>query len=245
MSKGAGRAIRKRASIRIYGNDAIRPPMRLAVLCDFDGTITTRDASYAILERFGEGDWRSIEERAYTHEITILEALKLQAGMVKVGEEEASAFLRENIGMREGFREFALGCREEGIHLEICSDGFGWTIEVLLEHWGLEWIPWTSNRTVPSENGWEIHFDHRREGCPINANCKCAHYERLKRENEQVIFIGDGTTDECVSRIADVVFARDRLLELCRRSGRVCIPWSDWRELREIIMGSASNNMEG
>jgi len=149
--------------------------MKMAVLVDFDGTIASTDASYAVLERFGDKAWREVEERAYAHEITILDALKIQARMIKVGPEEAEAYLKETIEMRNGFREFASFCRENDIHLEICSDGFGWTIEVLLAHWDLEWIPWTSNHTVPDERGWEISFPYRRENCPINANCKCSH----------------------------------------------------------------------
>lgn len=209
--------------------------MKLAALVDFDGTIASTDASYAVLERYGDREWREIEERAYAHEITILDALKVQALMVKVGPEEAEVFLKETVRMRDGFREFAKWCRENGVHLEICSDGFGWTIEVLLSHWKLDWIPWSSNHTIPREGGWEISFPHRREDCPINANCKCSHYDRLKETYDKVLFIGDGTTDECVSKKADMLFARDRLLEICEREGRDCIPWEEWGEVLERV----------
>lgn len=209
--------------------------MSFAVMVDFDGTITATDASYAILDKFGQGDWYSIEERAYAHEITILEALRLQARMVKVSMEEAEAFLKDKIQMREGFREFAQWCSDNKIPIEICSDGFDFTIEVLLKYWGLDWIPYTSNRTVPSEQGTTIEFPHHRDTCPINANCKCSHLERLKGAHDTVIFIGDGTTDECVSKKADLVFARDKLLEICQKEGRECIPWENWSEVFDFV----------
>ncbi|MGA1793586.1 MAG: MtnX-like HAD-IB family phosphatase [Thermoplasmatota archaeon] len=205
--------------------------MPIVVMVDFDGTIADRDASYEILDRYAVGDWFSIEKKAYAYEITILEALKLQAEMVRVSMEEAERFLKEKVSLRGGFIEFANWCRENGIPLEICSDGFDFTIEILLRHWGLEWIPYTSNRTVPSEHGTTIEFPYHREACPINANCKCSHLERLKGGSDIAIFIGDGTTDECVSRKADIVFARDKLLEICRREGRECIPWAEWSEV--------------
>jgi 2,3-diketo-5-methylthio-1-phosphopentane phosphatase len=209
--------------------------MSLAVLTDFDGTVASSDASYAVLNRFGEKEWREIEKEALDYNITILDALKIQAGMVKVSPEEASGYLRENVKVREGFREFACWCRENDIHLEICSDGFGWTIEVLLKYWGLDWIPWTSNKVIPKEEGWEISFPFRKDGCPINANCKCFHYRRLKENYKRVIFIGDGTTDECVARKADIVYARDRLLEVCSRDGIDCIEWEDWRDISDAV----------
>jgi 2,3-diketo-5-methylthio-1-phosphopentane phosphatase len=204
-------------------------------MVDFDGTIADKDASYAILKEYADGDWYSIEEKAYAHEITILDALKLQAAMVRVSPEEAERFLIDEIRLREGFREFADWCRDINIPLEICSDGFDFTIEMLLGHWDLEWIPFTSNRTVPSHEGTIIEFPYHRDECPINANCKCMHLERLKENSDTVIFIGDGTTDECVSKKADIVFARDKLLEICRRDGIECIPWENWCFLLEEI----------
>lgn len=209
--------------------------MTFAVMVDFDGTIADRDASYEILYRFAVGDWYSLERRAYAHEITIMEALGQQAGMVKVSMEEAEAFLKGRVKMRDGFTEFADWCRENDIYLEICSDGFDFTIDILLGHWGLNWIPYTSNRTVPSEIGTTIEFPHHRKGCPVNANCKCSHLERLKEGADRVIFIGDGTTDVCVSRKADILFARDRLLEICKKEGRECIPWKNWFEVLDSV----------
>ena len=204
-------------------------------MVDFDGTIAEKDASYEILEKYAIGDWYSIEEKAYAHEITILEALKVQAEMVKVSWEESEKFLKENIKMRYGFREFAEWCRNNSVPIEICSDGFDFTIEVLLKHWDLDWIPFTSNKTVPSEEGTTIEFPHHRDDCPINANCKCSHLERLKGAHETVVFICDGTTDECVSKKADIIFARDKLLEICKRDNTPCTPWENWSEVLKAV----------
>ncbi|MGA1848797.1 MAG: MtnX-like HAD-IB family phosphatase [Thermoplasmatota archaeon] len=209
--------------------------MALGVMVDFDGTVTDVDASYRILERFANGDWLSVEQRAYAHEITILDALKVQAEMVRVSPEEAERYLLEEVKLREGFRDFAEWCRSHEVPLEICSDGFDFTIEMLLRNRGLDWIPYTSNRTVPSETGTTIEFPHHRPECPINANCKCSHLERMRERTGTVIFIGDGTTDECVSRKADILFARDKLLEICKTEGRECIPWEIWSEVLEEV----------
>lgn len=213
--------------------------MRIGILVDFDGTIASTDASYAILNKYADKFWYEIEKRAYAHEITILEAIKEQTKLIRCSPEEAEKYLIDNIEIRRGFREFAEYCRENAIPIEICSDGFGWTIEVLLRQWDLEWLPWTSNHTIPSEDGWEVEFQHRREGCPINANCKCSHLWRMQGSVDKVIFIGDGTTDECVSKEADFVFARDKLLELCKKNDVECIPWSEWKEILDWVKNKA------
>jgi 2,3-diketo-5-methylthio-1-phosphopentane phosphatase len=214
------------------------------VMVDFDGTVTNVDASYKILERFADGDWYSVEEKAYSHEMTILEALKIQAGMIRVSPGEAESYLLGEVELREGFREFAEWCRSEGILLEICSDGFDFTIEMLLRNWGLDWIPFTSNRTIPSETGTTIEFPYHRPECPINANCKCYHLERMRESTGFIVFIGDGTTDECVSKNADVLFARDKLLEICRSEGVDCIPWDSWSGVLEKVKAIFSQSGE-
>jgi 2,3-diketo-5-methylthio-1-phosphopentane phosphatase len=209
--------------------------MSLAVLTDFDGTISVTDASYEVLDAFGDPAWKVIEKEALDGRMSIKEALRRQAAMVMASRDEMENFLVGKVRLREGFSEFALWCREKGVRLEICSDGFGHTVEVLLAHWGLEWIPWTSNRTEPRKEGMLIEFTHWRGGCPVNGNCKCAHLEDLKGKFGDVIFIGDGTTDLCVARKAEFVLARDRLHELLTKEGKEHIRWFDWSDVRAVV----------
>ncbi len=213
--------------------------MGLAVLTDFDGTISVTDASYEVLDRFGDLRWKDIEMEALEGRMSIKEALLRQAAMVKVSKEEMASFLIGKVQLREGFREFALWCRDNGVHLEICSDGFGTTLEVLLAQWGLDWVPWTSNRTEPRSEGMVIEFPYWREGCPINGNCKCSHLERLKHEHGDVIFVGDGTTDLCVARKADLVLARDKLHVILTKEGKEHIRWFDWSDVRAAVERSS------
>ncbi len=209
--------------------------MKLGMLVDFDGTITEIDSSYQMLERFSNNNWSAIEREALEGRITILEALKRQAELVFGTPDEISRHLIANVRMREGFSEFSDYCRDREIHLEICSDGFGFALGVLLKEWGLEHIPWTSNPTYPSKNGMRIEFPYHREGCPINANCKCFHLERLMDRYETVIFVGDGTTDVCVSRKAPILFARDELANVCDREGVPYHPWKSWTDILSFV----------
>lgn len=205
--------------------------MKLAVLVDFDRTVTDIDSSYQMLERFSDNDWFSIEKEALSGRITILEALEKQAKLVFGDPLEIREHLVSTVNLRPRFREFHRYCRENDIYLEICSDGFGSALGVLLEEWGLDDIPWTSNPTYPSKDGMRIEFPHHRKDCPINANCKCSHLERLMDEYDQVIFVGDGTTDLCVSRIAPILFARDELADRCREEGILFHPWNGWEDI--------------
>jgi 2-hydroxy-3-keto-5-methylthiopentenyl-1-phosphate phosphatase len=205
----------------------------VAVLADFDNTVTRMDASYAILNGFATGDWRRIETETYAGRYSIIEALTLQAGMVRGAPQAMDSLVRDSVLLRDGFKEFACECRKKGMHLEICSDGFGHTIPIVLEREGLEWIPWTSNRTWYEDGGLGIAFDHHRENCPINGNCKCDHYFRLKERFGTVVYVGDGGTDACVAERAEVLFARDWLAEYCSKERIKYIPWDSWSDVWE------------
>ena len=209
--------------------------MTLAILVDFDGTVTEIDSSYQMLERFSDNDWYAIEKEALEGRITILEALDRQAKLVYGDPLEIREHLVKTVSLRRGFREFHEYCKDHDIHLEICSDGFGFALGALLEEWGLEQIPWTSNPTYPSRSGMRIEFPYHREGCPINANCKCSHLERLTGSYDNVIFVGDGTTDVCVSRKASILFARDELANVCEKEGIPYHPWEGWDEILSFV----------
>src|SRR5438132_13538266 len=57
--------------------------MKLAVLSDFDGTVTLNDTFQNVLEKFGQGDWRAVDDQYVKGEITLEECLRRQGGMVR------------------------------------------------------------------------------------------------------------------------------------------------------------------
>jgi 2-hydroxy-3-keto-5-methylthiopentenyl-1-phosphate phosphatase len=57
--------------------------MKLGVLTDFDGTVTLNDTFENVLEKFGQGDWRAVDDQYVKGEITLEECLRRQGGMVR------------------------------------------------------------------------------------------------------------------------------------------------------------------
>jgi len=57
--------------------------MKLAVLTDFDGTVTLNDTFQNVVEKFGQGDWRAVDDQYIKGEITLEECLRRQGGMVR------------------------------------------------------------------------------------------------------------------------------------------------------------------
>ena len=57
--------------------------MKLAVLSDFDGTLTLNDTFENVLTRFGKGDWRTVDDQYLRGEITLQECVQRQGAMVQ------------------------------------------------------------------------------------------------------------------------------------------------------------------
>ncbi|MFR6464425.1 MAG: hypothetical protein ACLUQJ_02795, partial [Alphaproteobacteria bacterium] len=64
---------------------------------------------------------------------------------------------------------------------------------------------------------------------------KAAVVKNLKERGFRVVFAGDGPPDILPAREADVVFAKKRLLDLCRRENIKTEPFADFRDVCRFI----------
>ena len=64
---------------------------------------------------------------------------------------------------------------------------------------------------------------------------KQAIVQKLKDDGFFTIYAGDGKPDLKASKIADVVFAKDMLLELCKKENIETKPFTDFRDILKYI----------
>ena len=134
-----------------------------------------------------------------------------------------------------GFAGFIRQCSERGVGANIVSDGLDLVIATVMERNGLE-VPYFANHLVHAGGDrWRLQFPHARDACEVQAgHCKCARTEDY-RDHLSVV-IGDGRSDFCIAGRADLVLAKAKLLEECRRSGTPCLPFRDFSEVTEQLM---------
>jgi 2-hydroxy-3-keto-5-methylthiopentenyl-1-phosphate phosphatase len=85
--------------------------MKLAVLSDFDGTVTLNDTFENVLEKFGQGEWRAVDDQYVKGEITLEECLRRQGGMVRVSKSQILHELDRVTKFRPGFENLAEYCK--------------------------------------------------------------------------------------------------------------------------------------
>ena len=189
---------------------------------DFDGTITTVDVGDTMFETFGgTACLRSIEE--YRNEkISAVECFRQEClACGSVNKEHLDAFL-DNQPIDISFAGFVEFCKARDIECTVLSDGMDYYIDRILRHHNLPAVSYYSNHLdLEPVNGSETvlfqpSFPHTDETCDRCACCKRNYILTHAADDDIIVYVGEGYSDRCPARYADIVFAKDELLNYCR-----------------------------
>ena len=186
-------------------------------IIDFDGTLSVRDTVDAMLERFADDSWQAIEQDWVDGKMTAVECMTQQVRMVKANHLALENFFR-SIQLDASFLPFYKHISQFA-KVAIVSDGLDHAVKVAMRSAELPDIPVYANRLHFVPEGIDITFPNRVDGCAGgNGTCKCAIARNLALEADgPVVLIGDGKSDACLSRRADIVFAKGKLIKHCEQ----------------------------
>jgi 2-hydroxy-3-keto-5-methylthiopentenyl-1-phosphate phosphatase len=156
-----------------------------------------------------------------------------QIDLVRASPEQLEAFVA-SIEIDPGFPSFIRRCRELGHRVTVVSDGLNVTVGTALRRAGLD-LPFRANTLEwVGEDRWRLSFPHAQSGClSLAGNCKCQFAEAERRAAR--IVIGDGRSDFCLARSADLVLAKGPLAAHCLRRGLPHIGFNDFAEVNELL----------
>jgi 2-hydroxy-3-keto-5-methylthiopentenyl-1-phosphate phosphatase len=207
------------------------------VFLDFDGTITCRDATDAILETYADPAWLRIEEEWVAGRLSSRDCLTAQMGLVTAPPAAVDSLL-DGIGIDQGFVLLLDVCAARGVPVHIVSDGFDYCIERILGRPSLHLAPHlagvriVSSHLEPNGNRWRIGFTSFGRSCVHGcATCKPATMVALNTAGRPTVFVGDGLSDRYAAARADLVFAKDQLAAYCDKQA---IPYTRYDHLGTI-----------
>ncbi len=211
---------------------------KIAILIDFDGTITKRDSNDLLVEKLLSNRAEDVSQRE--EDLNFMEFFSLLFNEINITEEEYLDFILKEVELAKGFYEFYKKAKSRNIPLVVVSGGFLNGIVPFLKKYGIEDMEVYANSLNFEGDTVTIEYYHNiAECCDIGScgNCKVLHYERYKSDGYKVIFIGDGITDRSVASKADIVFAKDGLLKYCNENNIDCIHWEDFNDISKVILG--------
>lgn len=205
-----------------------QPP--LAVLVDYDGTISLTDVSDKILY--------TLIGPSYAHQDTAyvegrIGSRTLFSRMVErlPGDGNASVAIAEAQAHDPGFAGFVRRAIELEVPVEVVSDGFGFFIEPALRRLGVPDVPLITARTTFDGVRGRMEFPNGHPDCLVCGTCKRQRVLAHQFQGRTVAFVGDGDSDRYAAAYSDLVFAKDALIDLCRKEGWQFDPWRNFDEL--------------
>jgi 2,3-diketo-5-methylthio-1-phosphopentane phosphatase len=229
------------------------------IFCDFDGTISVEDTGIAVINALHLDDAWKLEHIWRRGEISSMECLAGQWAMVRLPQNKLLALL-DSFPLREDFVDFWAFVRQRRAALAVVSDGLDFYIDRMMARLGLKTCPgeqWANalleaarmNRRLPSsdcvprfanratvdESGVQVQFPHRTAVCAQCGNCKLHHLFALRPLFDRVIYIGDGHSDMCPAKYADLLFARSHLAEDAASRGIPFWPFENFADVMAVL----------
>lgn len=209
----------------------LRPATPVAVILDFDGTITELDVVDALLVGYAEGrEWIEAEKAWSSGSIPSEECLKRQLSGVDISPREFTEFLK-TIPLDPGFLGLRKLLDRSQVPLIVLSDGFDLFIRRIFKLHGVKGVPFRSNLLRHEGEALVPSFPHKARSCGRCAHCKRATISEIRAFTERVIFAGDGLSDACAASVSDVVFAKGKLARFCEDSR---IPYIAYKTLQDV-----------
>lgn len=206
------------------------------VQSDFDGTISLVDVTDSLLQRFGMTGWAALEDAWERGDIGSLACMQGQVALLDMNQQELDAHL-DGIAIDPGFADFVHAAQALGLPVQVVSDGIDYAIHHVLERHGLGHLEVVANRLVQLDTRrWALESPWASPHCKrASGNCKC---ERLAAQHAQatrVLYVGDSSSDFCVSHQADYVFAKYRLIDHCERHGIAHAPFHSFSDATPLL----------
>jgi 2-hydroxy-3-keto-5-methylthiopentenyl-1-phosphate phosphatase len=191
--------------------------MKLAVLSDFDGTVTLNDTFENVAEKFAQGDWRAVDDQYVKGEITLEECLRRQGAMVRASQSQILEELDQVTKFRPGFDNLIDYCETNCYPLVLVSAGLDFVIRHFLmrQNWR-DKVELFAAAASCTPTGIKFDFLKPKDNRSINLKDDMVRFYKTKAD--AVAYIGDGRWDLHALRNADLRFAirNSKLAQLCK-----------------------------
>ncbi|MEI7916467.1 MAG: MtnX-like HAD-IB family phosphatase [Methylophilaceae bacterium] len=198
---------------------------------DFDGTLSVRDTVDAMLERFADPSWEEIEKEWLDGHITAVQCMQKQVRMVKADHVALENFFR-SIQLDASFLPFYKHVSQFA-KVAVVSDGLDHAIKVAMKNAAFPDLPIYANKLHFVPDGIDMSWPHKNPSCNAgNGVCKCKVAQDLSGGEKPVVLIGDGKSDACLAKSADIVFAKGSLIKYCETNN---IPHFKFQTFADVL----------
>lgn len=212
----------------------------IALISDFDGTISKKDFFYMVIDTLLKDKKDALVPwtQYLNGKIKHIDALTGIFSQIHLTQQELDDFI-STIEVDSYFYDTAKYCNDNKIPFYICSAGTNYYIKKriadTLSKYNIILI--SNDATYSRQDGMKLisppeSSPYYNENTGIS---KQAVVQKLKEEGFFTIYAGDGKPDLKASRIADIVFAKDMLLELCKKGNIKTQSFENFKDIMNYI----------
>ena len=210
--------------------------MSRLIVVDFDGTITERDTLDEMCRIYAPAEWAVAESDLQQRTMTLREVIAAEFAPIKGDHDTIVSETVDRAEIRAGFADFVRAAEEAGDRIVIVSSGFESVIRPVLEREGLGHLEVVAHDVRFTPDGGVVDFRHG-EPCQVcGEECKRSVVDGM-RDGREVAYVGDGYSDRCASKAADVRFARRAMAQHLDREGVDYIRFDDFTTVRDELLG--------
>lgn len=210
---------------------------RTLILCDFDGTVSTKDTvNRLVREHLVSPEWRFHVKRYMRGEIGSRAVYEALGPLMTMTREHLDRFVLEHAELDPGFPDFLEWARARGVDVKIVSDGFGATIRTLFRNHGIRDVETFANELNLGDDGAvDIDSPFSNQDCGVCGTCKLGLLRKFRARYDKIILIGDGESDRHAATEADAVIALKDLFLYCARQGIPALRTDGFREIPGLL----------
>ena len=195
-----------------------------ALFLDFDNTITTFDILDDMMSRFSADDkWLELEEKWKAGEIGSKSCLDGQIRGIRITKARLDRYLK-TVRLDPAFKKLIKFCDSKGIKTVILSDDFDYILGSVLANNGVKGLEFYCNSLKLSGDKLMPRFPLSNGVCGKCGHCKKSSLLANLGRGRVTAYVGDGLSDVCPSKRADVVFAKGSLEKYCKKEKVEHIP---------------------
>jgi len=207
---------------------------KILIQCDFDGTVTIEDASFAILDAFIPGKWRGMFRIYQEGRMSVGEFNSRAFSMVQADKDSLLEIVRREVTVRDGFSELVTYCKNKNFTFVIVSNGLNFYIEDILKRKGIKDIEIHASITEFKPTGLVVRHKGP-DGEFLDKDVKAAYTDYYLKQGYRVIYLGDGSSDVMPAGQSHYVFATDSLVEYCRSKNIKCTPFTNFYDVIKVM----------
>ncbi len=217
------------------------------VFCDFDGTITATETFVGMVKQFNPQIATEILPQIYAQKISLKNGVRQLL-------ESIPSYLYPQIltyvdqqETRPGFEELLDFLVQKSIPLVVISGGLKDMVERFLSRKGKDNLPLRTK----VKDIYALEIDSTAEYLKVfsayQGDTELVAKAQIMQQYSasKTLAIGDGITDLNMALQADVVFAREKLINYLQKENRLHFIWSDFFDILAYLKSEASRKLWG